>query len=76
MISQSEMLMAYLAQGHEISQLEAITNLGIGRLAARIFDIKRKGFPVITEMREVKKANGEKAHVAYYKMKTPEVQNV
>jgi len=69
MISQSELLITYLAQGNEITQLDAITKLGIGRLSARVFDIKRKGFPVETEMREVKKATGGKATVAVYKMK-------
>lgn len=76
MTSQNELLMAYLAQGHEVTQIDAINKLGIGRLAARVFEIKRKGFPVVVEMRKIKKANGEDARIAVYSMKIPEVRNV
>ena len=75
-MSQNEDLMIYLSQGNEITEDDAPKKLGIGRLSARILDIKRKGFPVATERREVKKANGKTARIAVYTMKVPEVRNV
>jgi hypothetical protein len=66
--TQESKLMAYLEQGNEITMLEALTKFGIGNLKGRIFDLRRMGFPVITEMRNVRKANGENARIAFYKM--------
>lgn len=43
---QAEQILEYLQQGHELTALEALEKFGSNRLAARIADIKHKGFNV------------------------------
>lgn len=43
--TQNQRLIAYLEKHGHITQLEALTELGIFRLASRINDIKRMGTP-------------------------------
>lgn len=44
--SQVDLLLAYLKSGRSISPTEARTVFGIERLAARILDLRRRGFPI------------------------------
>lgn len=57
----------YILANGEISQREAY-RLGIYRLSGRIFDLKKRGENIITEMRKVENADGTTTRVAYYKM--------
>ena len=63
--TQHEKILDYLRANGEISQREAYF-MGIGRLASRICDLKKAGYEIITEMREVTNADGSKSHVAFY----------
>ena len=58
----------YMALHNGITQAEAFLELGVGRLGARIFEIKGYGVPVMTEMIKVTKKDGSEAHVARYKI--------
>jgi len=49
-----------------LTQLEALTQLGVGRLASRIFELKMDGYEIERKMVSVVKANGETADVAAY----------
>jgi len=49
-----------------LTQLEALTQFGVGRLASRIFDLKMDGYIIDRKMVPVQKANGETAEVASY----------
>lgn len=68
-MTQNESLIAYFRAGHSITQLEALNRFGIGRLASRINDLKRKGFNITKVMVEVEKADGTTARVARYALK-------
>ena len=48
--AQSQMILEYMAQGHQISPLEALNKFGCLRLGARIYDLKNEGHNIITEM--------------------------
>lgn len=48
--SQNERILKYLKTGATITPKEAIILFGCFRLAARIYDLKRMGDEVITEM--------------------------
>ena len=56
----------YMALHNGITQAEAFLELGVGRLGARIFDIKGFGVPIKSEMIKVTKKDGTTAWVARY----------
>lgn len=64
--TQNQRLIAYLEEHGHITQLEALTELGIFRLASRINDIKRMGHTVTGNMVEVNNRFGEKVRVKRY----------
>jgi len=67
-VTQTEMVLKHLKAGHALTQLEATIQFGIGRLAARIKELKLAGYLIVSEMIEVDKASGGKANVARYSM--------
>jgi hypothetical protein len=48
--SQNALIKGWLLNGHSLTQLEALTQFGCFRLAARIADLKDKGLDVVTDM--------------------------
>lgn len=67
-MTQNEKLLARLRRG-PITQLEALTELGIMRLGARIHDLKAEGAEITSEMVEVATLTpGESARVARYRI--------
>jgi DNA-directed RNA polymerase subunit RPC12/RpoP len=59
-------LLKVLKAGNRITPLEALRTLGIGRLAARVWDLKREGWQIEQRMIEV----GDGARVAQYWLKS------
>ncbi|MDR0233495.1 MAG: helix-turn-helix domain-containing protein [Zoogloeaceae bacterium] len=51
-----------------ITPLEALEELGIFRLGGRIYDLKRQGHRIISEMVEVTNRHGKPCHVARYSL--------
>ncbi len=65
--TQCDYIIAHLKTGKGITQREADRLYGIGRLAARIGELKRNGYPEIQhETIEVKKRNGARTRVTRY----------
>jgi hypothetical protein len=48
--SQNALIKGWLLNGHSLTQLEALTQFGCLRLAARIANLRDKGFNVETDM--------------------------
>ena len=48
--SQNALIKGWLLNGYSITQLEALTQFGCFRLAARISDLRDKGLNVVTDM--------------------------
>ena len=48
--SQNALIKGWLLNGYSITQLEALTQFGCFRLAARIADLRDKGLNVVTDM--------------------------
>jgi len=70
MESQTKILKLHFNRGRSITQLQASMKYGIGRLASRINDLIKEGYPISSEFITVQKANGQKAIVKrYYKNK-------
>lgn len=67
-MSQASTVLAHLKSKGNLSQLQALRLYGIGRLAARVKDLRDGGVEITTERRPVKTRGGRTAMVAVYKM--------
>ena len=63
--SQCKTILKYLQDGNSITQIEASDKFRITRLAARISDLKKRGYDIVSE--EVGKGFGRyvRYHLAY-----------
>lgn len=48
-MNQSEMILEHLQSGKTITPLESLELFGCFRLGARIFDLKKQGYSILTE---------------------------
>jgi hypothetical protein len=64
--TQNERILDYIDQFGSITQLEALRDLGVMRLASRISDLRRLGFPIKSEIITVENRYGEKCRVKRY----------
>lgn len=63
--TQQERIIDYINLNGQITQRDAIW-LGCYRLAAQIFELKRKGYRFHTEIKEVVNKDGTKSRIAVY----------
>ena len=68
--TQNERILDYIAEFGSITQLDALTDLGVMRLASRISDLKRLGYPIVSEIETVNNRFGEKCHIKRYRMES------
>lgn len=66
MKTQKEEVLEYLKNNKKITILEAIYSLGVTRLSAIIYSLKKEGYNIDTQMKLVKAKNGRKTSVAKY----------
>lgn len=66
--TQNERILDYIRNFGSITQFEALRDLGVMRLASRISDLKKRGYPIISTSETVKNRFGEKCHVKRYRM--------
>lgn len=64
--TQNERIIEYINQFGSITQLEALRDLGVMRLASRMSDLKSKGYPVVSKKETVFNRFGEKTPIARY----------
>ena len=67
--TQNERIIAYINQFGSITQLEALRDLGVMRLASRISDLKRLGYPIDSRMETGKNRYQEPCHFKVYFLK-------
>lgn len=65
-MTQEERLRAYLETHYSITPKQAMDELGIYRLGARIYDLKKKGVPIKSAFIEVPTRTGETTRVKSY----------
>lgn len=65
-VTQCERVLAWLKQYGSISDTEARDELGIRRVGARIWDLKEKGYPIITKMEKGKNRFNETVRYGVY----------
>lgn len=67
--TQCERLLEYLSSHKGITQIEALSELGILRLASRVHEVRSGGVGIEAEMIEVVNRFGEKCRVKKYSLK-------
>jgi hypothetical protein len=65
---QNDRIIDYMERFGSITQIEALRDLGVLRLASRISDLRSLGVPIESEMVEVKNRYGEKCHIKRYRL--------
>ena len=66
--TQNQRIIAYINEFGSITWIEAARDLGIARLASRISDLKKRGYPIVSRFETVKNRYGEKCHVKRYRL--------
>lgn len=67
--TQNQRILDYIRDFGSITQLEALRDLGVMRLASRISDLRRKGYNIVSERETVKNRYGETCHPKRYSIK-------
>ena len=70
--TQNQRIIDYIAEFGSITQLEALRDLGVMRLASRISDLRRLGYPIISTSESVRNRYGEKCRIKRYSMEGTE----
>ena len=65
-MTQAEWVLDLLEGGMKLTPMDAFSEHGITRLAARVHELRRDGFEIETEMIEVRNRFGMKCNVAQY----------
>lgn len=66
--TQAERVLAYIEKFGSITQYEALNDLGVMRLASRISDLKRNGYPIKSETVAVKNRFEETCYIKRYSL--------
>ena len=65
--TQNEKVLKHLEDYGSITPLEAMNDYGIMRLGARICDLRKKGYPIVSEMTTGRNRFGDVTHFTTYK---------
>lgn len=66
--TQTERVLDYIEEFGSITQMDALRDLGVMRLASRISDLKKKGYPICSEVEPVKNRYGETSYIKRYSL--------
>jgi hypothetical protein len=64
--TQTQRVLDYIREFGSITAIDAVRDLGVLRLAARISDLKKAGYDIISEQQAVQNRFGETCYVARY----------
>ena len=67
--TQAQRVLAYIEDFGSISQLEALRDLGVMRLASRISDLRKQGHAITSKTEKIKNRWGETCHIKRYGLK-------
>ena len=70
--TQNERIIAYMNEFGSITQLEALRDLGVMRLASRISDLRRLGYKITSERETVLNRWEEKCPIKRYRFEKAE----
>lgn len=66
--TQAERVLNYMQDFGSITQLEALKDLGVMRLASRISDLKKMGYPIVSNVEAVKNRYDENCYIKRYRL--------
>lgn len=66
--TQAQRVLDYMDTFGSITQLEALNDLGVMRLASRISDLRKQGYPIESKVEAVKNRFGENCYVKRYSL--------
>ena len=64
--TQNQRVIDYMREYGSITQLQALSDLGVMRLASRISDLRRSGYPITSRTESVKNRYGETCRIKAY----------
>lgn len=67
-VSQCDKILRHLEDYGEITSLTAMKEYGIMRLASRIADLKKQGYPIVSKTDTGKNRYGETTHWKVYRL--------
>ena len=73
-MNQKERILRHLADYGSITSLEAVNEYGIMRLASRVVDLKKMGYPIISEYESALNRYGERVSYSRYRMEEGNAQ--
>lgn len=73
--TQNERILDYIAEFGSITQIDALQDLGVMRLASRISDLKRQGYNIKAKTETVKNRYGESCRITRYSISERVVDN-
>lgn len=68
-MTQTQKILRYLNECGSITPLDALREFGCMRLGARIWDLKRAGYPIMKTMECSRNKHGERVSYARYSLK-------
>lgn len=66
--TQADRVLAYIERFGSITQIDAMRDLGVMRLASRISDLKKQGYPIVSDTESVKNRYEETCYVKRYRL--------
>ena len=66
--TQAERVLAYIEKFGSITQYEALADLGVMRLASRISELKKQGYPITSKVEPVRNRFDETCHIKRYSL--------
>lgn len=66
--TQAERVLEYIEQFGSITQIDALKDLGVMRLASRISDLKNLGYPITSKVEAVKNRYNENCYIKRYSL--------
>ena len=70
--TQCQLIIEYMYEFGSITPLEAMRDLGVYRLASRISEMKKNGFPIHSEWETVQTRRGTKTRIKRYSLERSE----
>ena len=64
--TQNQRILEYMRDFGSITQIDALKDLGVMRLASKISDLRKQGFSIISKREPVKNRYGETCHIKRY----------
>ena len=67
--TQNQRILDYIDRFGSITQLDALRDLGVMRLASRVSDLRSMGYPIESKREAVKNRFGENSYINRYTIK-------